>query len=286
MTNDTFSHYRKKLDIALAYALPKPLPEHKMLFEALRYSALNPGKRFRPLLVYLTGEMLGASEEVLTPPACAVELIHCYSLIHDDLPAMDDADLRRGKPSCHKAFNEAIAILAGDGLLTLAFEVLSTAPLDAEQRCDMIRTLSQASGPHGMVGGQAIDICNQITDEKTLWRCHALKTGALIQASVLLGGIAGKADTRSMKVLEKFGEALGQLFQMQDDILDVTENTQTLGKTAGIDETNDKTTYVTLLGLEEAKEKVKQLTQETKTLLMHFENHDSLLSLVDRIIRA
>jgi geranylgeranyl pyrophosphate synthase len=212
----------------------------------------------RPVLVYATGEALGAPLELLDSAAAAVELIHVYSLVHDDLPAMDDDDLRRGRPTCHRAFDEATAILTGDALQARAFEVLAQAPaaISANSRIDMLRVLADAIGTRGMAGGQAIDLAavKQTLSEAALERMHRQKTGALIQASVMLGALsAGLSDVPERAALAQFGAEIGLAFQIQDDILDVEGNTTTLGKRAGADAGLAKPTYPSVLGLEAAR---------------------------------
>ncbi len=248
-----------RVDAKLDELFHAPRPELALIYQAMRYSVINGGKRVRPLLVYAACEALGGSPERADAAACAVELIHAYSLVHDDLPAMDDDDLRRGQPTTHKAFDEASAILAGDGLQSLAFEVLADAqrnPLPAEVRLDMISHLAKAAGPAGMVGGQAIDLgsVGQWLDQGALEIMHRHKTGALIEASVRLGALAsGEADSLSLRALQEYAQAVGLAFQVQDDILDVESDTATLGKTQGKDEANHKPTYPALLGLDAAK---------------------------------
>jgi farnesyl diphosphate synthase/geranylgeranyl diphosphate synthase type II len=228
------------------------------LLEAMRYSTLAGGKRVRPVLVYATGEALGAPLELLDCAAAAVELIHVYSLVHDDLPAMDDDDLRRGRPTCHRAFDEATAILTGDALQARAFEILthSSAQIAAHARLEMLRVLADAIGTRGMAGGQAIDLeaVKQPMDETALERMHRQKTGALIQASVLLGAIsAGCQEGAERAALAEFGAEIGLAFQIQDDILDVEGTTATLGKRAGADAHLVKPTYPAVLGLDQAR---------------------------------
>lgn len=248
-----------RVDSKLDELFQAPRPELELIYQAMRYSVINGGKRVRPLLVYAACEALGGKVERADAAACAVELIHAYSLVHDDLPAMDDDDLRRGQPTTHKAFDEASAILAGDGLQTLAFEVLADAqrnPLDAEVRLSMISSLAKAAGPAGMVGGQAIDLgsVGQWLDQSALETMHRHKTGALIEASVRLGALAsGEADNLTLRALQEYAQAVGLAFQVQDDILDVESDTATLGKTQGKDEANHKPTYPALLGLDKAK---------------------------------
>ncbi|MDA7088153.1 (2E,6E)-farnesyl diphosphate synthase [Pseudomonas sp. SA3-5] len=250
---------QRRVDAALESLFAAPHAELQRLYQAMRYSVFNGGKRVRPLLVYAACEALGGEPARADAAACAVELIHAYSLVHDDLPAMDDDDLRRGQPTTHKAFDEAVAILAGDGLQSLAFEVLADAqrnPHSAELRLEMLVSLTRAAGPAGMVGGQAIDLgsVGQALDQAALEIMHRHKTGALIEASVHLGALAsGAADPRALKALQGYAQAIGLAFQVQDDILDVESDTVTLGKTQGKDEANHKPTYPALLGLDAAK---------------------------------
>ncbi|GAC1035161.1 polyprenyl synthetase family protein [Pseudomonas sp. No.21] len=253
------SRCQARVDAALETLFDAPRPELQRLYEAMRYSVTNGGKRVRPLLVYAACEALAGELDRADGAACAVELIHAYSLVHDDLPAMDDDDLRRGKPTTHKAFDEACAILAGDGLQTLAFEVLADRrhnPQCADTRLAMVGTLARAAGPAGMVGGQAIDLgsVGLKLDQQALEVMHRHKTGALIEASVRLGALAsGNADDASLKSLQTYARAIGLAFQVQDDILDVESDTATLGKTQGKDQASDKPTYPALLGIDDAK---------------------------------
>ena len=245
------------------------------LAQASLYVMGNGGKRVRPILVYSAADAViaGNTHPALDNAACAIELIHTYSLIHDDLPAMDDDDLRRGKPSLHKAFDEATAILVGDGLQARAFELLTTAPdLSAEQRVQMVNVLAAAAGPQGMVGGQFIDIhaTNSDMSLQQLQTMHALKTGALIRASLALGGIASGASKKQLTALDEFGTHIGLAFQVADDILDVEGETSTLGKTQGKDGAANKPTYVKLLGLEGAKEESRRLLQAALEALNTF----------------
>jgi farnesyl diphosphate synthase len=232
-----------------------------LLKEAMHYTFASGGKRIRPLLVYATGYYLDAPWESLDIPACAIEFIHTYSLIHDDLPAMDNADLRRGKPSSHKAFNEALAILAGDALQPLAFEIIAShpAPLDTKQRLSMINHLCQASGFNGMAAGQALDMSGIKTLEE-LTQMYALKTGALLTASIALGAIAGHlTHAKTLDKLQTFAKTVGLAFQIQDDLLDINASTETLGKPQGIDEINQKITYPSFIGIEKTHEKIQSL---------------------------
>ena len=259
--------YRKRVDGALLRWLPAEQTPPEKLHAAMRYAVLGGGKRVRPVLVYATGAALGVGLERLDAPACAVEMIHAYSLVHDDLPAMDDDELRRGRPTCHIAFDEATAILAGDGLLTLAFEVLASDEAmmaSAGQRMKMVQELAVASGNRGMVGGQAIDIAaegTRLTLEQ-LQEMHAHKTGALIRAAVRLGALASEnLSPQQAASLDSYAEAIGLAFQIRDDILDVEADTETLGKPQGSDEARNKPTYTSLLGLDGAKEKAQGLHQ-------------------------
>ncbi|MDD5216366.1 MAG: polyprenyl synthetase family protein, partial [Methylococcales bacterium] len=237
----------------------------------------------RPMLTYATGQVLGISPDELDAIACAVECIHVYSLIHDDLPAMDDDDLRRGKPTCHKAFDEATAILAGDGLQAFAFELLAhdaTISATAEKRLEMITALAKASGSQGMVGGQAIDLesVGKTLTLPELENMHIHKTGALIRASVVLATLAGKnVDAETAKKLDNYAKCIGLSFQVKDDILDEESDTQTLGKTQGKDKDNNKPTYPALLGLAGAKEKAQLLHEKALENLADFGDEANLL---------
>jgi geranylgeranyl diphosphate synthase type II len=271
------SDCQRRVDSALEALLQSPRPELERLYAAMRYSLFNGGKRVRPLLAYAACEALGGAPERANAAACAVELIHAYSLVHDDLPAMDDDDLRRGQPTTHKAFDEACAILAGDGLQSLAFEVLADAthnPRDAELRLAMLNALTRAAGPAGMVGGQAIDLgsVGQKLDQDALETMHRHKTGALIEASVQLGALAsGHADEHALKSLHAYARAIGLAFQVQDDILDVESDTATLGKTQGKDQAHDKPTYPALLGLDAAKAYALELRDQALHALRPFD---------------
>jgi farnesyl diphosphate synthase len=234
------------------------------LHEAMRYAAQGGGKRIRPLLVYAAGSLGDAKAQALDAAAVAIECIHAYSLVHDDLPCMDDDDLRRGRPTVHKAYDEPTALLVGDALQTRAFEVLANTQCDANTRLAMISSLASASGSRGMAGGQAIDLesVGKKLDLAGLKQMHAMKTGALLSCSVQMGGIAANLNPTQMQHLKNYSEALGLAFQIVDDILDATADSQTLGKTAGKDAANDKPTYVSLMGLDYAKKAATDL-QET-----------------------
>ncbi len=263
---------QRRSELALAEALPEAGVAPARLHEAMRYAALGGGKRVRPLLVHAAGELAGASPARLDRVACAVELIHAYSLVHDDLPCMDDDVLRRGKPTVHVEFDEATALLVGDALQALAFQVISETPL-ADDPCvqlDMLAQLARASGSRGMAGGQAIDLGSvgkQLTREE-LEFMHIHKTGALIRASVSLGARCGaQLERQAIERLDRYGKLVGLLFQVVDDILDAQSDTATLGKTAGKDADHNKPTYVTLLGLSEARALAESLLTEARDSL-------------------
>lgn len=251
-----------------------PLPfQNTPLVEAMQYGALLGGKRLRPFLVYATGRMFGVSQQTLDAPAAAVECIHAYSLMHDDLPAMDDDDLRRGLPTCHIKFGEANAILAGDALQTLAFSILTEAPMTdvaAEDRLAMVATLANASGVAGMCGGQALDLAaeNEQVSFEGLEQIHRHKTGALICAAVKMGALsAGQRGRDALPLLERYAQCVGLAFQVQDDILDVVGDTATLGKRQGADQQLGKSTYPALLGLEQARTKARDLIDDARQAL-------------------
>ena len=263
-----------RVEAALARQLPAADSIPARLHDAMRYATLGGGKRARPLLAFAAGELTGAAPEKLDVVASAVEMIHAYSLVHDDLPCMDDDVLRRGRPTCHVEFDEATALLVGDSLQTLAFELLAGQPLgEPQQQLEMIALLAHASGSRGMAGGQAIDLgsVGKTLNQPELELMHALKTGALIRAAVLLGALAGQAlsaDERNN--LDRFAKRAGLLFQVVDDILDCTASTATLGKTAGKDEAADKPTYVSLLGLEAARAYADELRADALDALSIF----------------
>ena len=274
---------QNRVERALDARLPSENILPQTLHQAMRYSVLDGGKRTRPLLTYATGQALGIAESSLDAQACAVEFIHVYSLIHDDLPAMDNDDLRRGKPTCHKAFDDATAILAGDALQALAFEVLAndtSIPVDANARLAMILCLSKASGSHGMVGGQAIDLSSvgKQLNLPELENMHIHKTGALIRASVNLASLTQPGlDSTTAKHLDHYAKCIGLSFQVKDDILDVESDTATLGKTQGKDNDNDKPTYPALLGMAGAKQKAQELHEQALASLTHFGTEADLL---------
>ncbi|CAO1669024.1 polyprenyl synthetase family protein [Salinicola sp. NYA28a] len=238
------------------------------LDDAMRYSVLGTGKRLRPVLVYLAGRALGADDEALDAPAAAIEMIHAYSLVHDDLPAMDDDDLRRGRPTVHRAFDEPLAILAGDALQTLAFEALASRP--HPRLGALITTLAQAAGRDGMAAGQAIDLgaVGAPMDLAALQAMHQHKTGALIRAAVRLGAlVAVDASDPRIAALDHYAAAMGLAFQIHDDVLDITGDTQTLGKTSGADARRDKPTYPALLGVAQAQRRARDLLDDALAAL-------------------
>jgi len=275
-----FSLYKTQIDQHLNVLLSRHSDQGTSLFKAMRYSTLLGGKRIRPILTLATASIFNISSEKAIRPACAVELIHAYSLIHDDLPSMDDDDLRRGQATCHIAYNEATAILAGDALQALAFTLLSdNDELSAQHRIDMIKILSRACGSEGMVLGQAIDFdsVGQILTIDQLEQMHRLKTGALLQASVLLGAYCShdEIETKERKALENYANAIGLAFQVQDDILDVESDTETLGKMQGADIALNKPTYPALLGLDGAKNKLLALHEEALLFLEEIPNRNT-----------
>ncbi len=277
MIGDYQKRCQQRVDGCLETLFVPPLPQLERLYQAMRYSVMNGGKRVRPLLVYAACEALNGDKASADGAACAVELIHAYSLVHDDLPAMDDDDLRRGQPTTHKAFDEACAILAGDGLQSLAFEAMAQErhnPQDAALRLRMFAVLARAAGPAGMVGGQAIDLgsVGLKLDRDALELMHRHKTGALIEASVQLGALAsGRADADNLASLSQYARAIGLAFQVQDDILDVESDTATLGKHQGADIARDKPTYPALLGMDEAKAYALELRDQALHALRPFD---------------
>ena len=271
---DWMAATQARVETALANSLPGADSIPARLHDAMRYATLGGGKRVRPLLAFAAGELTGATADRLDVVACAVEMIHAYSLVHDDMPCMDDDVLRRGRPTCHVEYDEPTALLVGDSLQTQAFELLASPSLgDPARQLEMIALLAHASGSRGMAGGQAIDLASvgKPLDQPELELMHALKTGALIRAAVLLGALAGEtlsADERSN--LDRFAKRAGLLFQVVDDILDCTASTATLGKTAGKDEAADKPTYVSLLGLDAARAYADELRSDALAALAIF----------------
>ena len=258
---DFIAHAHSRLETLFNQHLVTNKSPATTLQQAVAYAALNGGKRIRPLLVYLTGKVFDASWENLDPAACAIEFMHVYSLIHDDLPAMDNSDLRRGKHSCHKAFNEATAILAGDALQPLAFEMLAehTTSLLPQQQLHMIKILSEASGIKGMAAGQMLDMEGTHSLD-SLTQMYHLKTGALLKASVQLGAIsANVSDPNVLISLKNFAENIGLAFQIQDDLLDIEGISHVIGKPPRTDQINQKITYPSLLGIEKSRQEVQRL---------------------------
>ena len=258
------AEYRKRIDVALERRLPNAEDPPQRLHAAMRYAVLGGGKRVRAILAYASADAVGGLSKGLDVPACAVEMIHAYSLVHDDLPAMDDDELRRGRPTCHRAFDEATALLAGDALQSLAFEVLSSDPsltVTAERRCRMLELLSRAVGSRGMAGGQAIDLgaVGKALSLEELEHMHLCKTGALIRASILLGALCASADDASVEKLDEYAKCVGLAFQIQDDVLDVEGDTTLLGKSTGADSSLDKPTYPSVLGLSESRRRAAAL---------------------------
>jgi geranylgeranyl pyrophosphate synthase len=260
--------WRVRMEEALSRRIPGPDVIPARLHEAMRYTVLGGGKRIRPALLFAAARAVGRSEEEVEAAACAIELIHVYSLVHDDLPAMDDDDLRRGRPTCHKAYDEATAVLVGDALQTLAFTVLATdsaLPAAAATRLRLVELLAHASGSFGMAGGQAIDLAVQgkRLDLAAVEEMHSRKTGALIRASVMMAAAcAPSPDTRVQDALAGFAAPIGLAFQIQDDLLDVLGDVSTLGKATGADSERSKPTYPSVMGIEASKQRVHELHAE------------------------
>jgi len=271
LLSDWMPAHQQRISLVLQQRLPKQNTiAAARLSEAMRYATLNGGKRLRAMLVYATGEAFNADPEALDAAACAVEMIHAYSLVHDDMPMMDDDDLRRGKPTCHKAYDEATALLVGDALQSLAFESLTDNKLLAEQQIAMVKYLAHASGVMGMAGGQAIDLASvgKQLDQSELEAMHLLKTGALIKASVMLGVYcSSNYKPADLSHLDQYAAAIGLAFQVQDDVLDVIADTVTLGKQQGADIARNKPTYPALMGLKAAQQKAQALVDEALAAL-------------------
>ncbi|MCL7713538.1 polyprenyl synthetase family protein [Stenotrophomonas mori] len=287
-TDPLFGRWTARIDQHLHGILPDPDTAPQGLHQAMRYAVLGNGKRMRPLLVHASGALFGADPARLDAPASAVELIHAYSLVHDDLPAMDDDALRRGRPTTHVAFDEATAILAGDALQALAFALLAQAPMPPALAVECLRVLAGAAGAAGMCGGQALDI--DATGRRQalpdLERMHALKTGALIHAAIRMGALCGGAGADDLARLDGFAGALGLAFQVRDDILDIEASSEQLGKTAGKDAAQDKSTFPALLGLEGAKARLEALAIDMHHALAPFgPRAEALSALADLAIR-
>ena len=280
-TFDLSTYLKKQQDLinsALDKWLPKPHGPSGPVFEAMRYSMMSGGKRVRPILLLAGAQAVRGDQEALLPAACALECIHTYSLIHDDLPAMDNDDLRRGRPTCHKVYGEAVAILAGDGLLTYAFELICkpelTQNISPRLLGEAIFLLARAAGVSGMVGGQTADILmeGRPVDAETLSFIHSHKTGALIGASVEIGALLGEGNDEELNYLKRYGESLGLAFQIKDDLLDVEGDQKILGKPVGSDDRNLKATYPALFGLKETRRKAQELLQQALSELELFDD--------------
>ncbi|HEY4560521.1 MAG TPA: farnesyl diphosphate synthase [Lysobacter sp.] len=286
MPDQRLEAWRGRIDAALERALELD-DSPPRLRAAMRHAVLLGGKRMRPLLALASGALFDADEDALLAAAVAVELIHAYSLVHDDLPSMDDDALRRGQPTVHVAFDEATAVLAGDALQSLAFDVLARAAVDPTIAVELVRTLARASGAAGMCGGQALDIdatgSRESVDLRALERLHAMKTGALIRASVRMGAVCGRADADALARLDRFADALGLAFQVRDDILDVEADTAQLGKTAGKDAEQEKATFPSLIGLDASKARLSALVEEMGDALAGFGERAAALSALGRL---
>ena len=279
--------YTERVNAQLEQIIPQPTGPGAKLFEAMHYSVFNGGKRLRPALCFAAAQAVSASDSNTARVAAAVEMIHAYSLIHDDLPAMDDDDLRRGVPTCHIKFDEATAILAGDALQSLAFKQLSELDLSASTSLQLVSLLSDLAGCNGMVTGQAIDLAStgkQLSAEELTYM-HNHKTGALIEASVVLGAIAtDQASSDQLQALRQFSRAIGLAFQIQDDILDVESSTEELGKSQGSDSANNKATYTSILGIEKARSEAERLYQQSLEALSPFGDQAQSLGVLAKFI--
>lgn len=292
MTQTDFTHWANQQQLHIEQVLTQRLPKAGTaplrLHDAMRYAVLGGGKRVRPLLVYASGAICNAQPAAMDVAAVAVELIHAYSLVHDDLPCMDNDVMRRGKPTVHVEYDEATALLVGDGLQTLAFELLSgELGIGGKAQLAMLHALAQASGSHGMVGGQAIDLASvgQALSLPELEQMHIRKTGALIRAAITLGRLCGNtlSDEHSAK-LDHFAKCIGLAFQVVDDVLDAEASSATLGKTAGKDAANDKPTYVSLMGLKQAKQLAQELEADALASLAIFGDKAQRLSQLAQFI--
>ena len=272
MDMSEYARYQKLAEDRLQALCEIYLPEDSQVCRAARYSLLGGGKRVRAVLVLAVCDMLGGDVEAASWLAGAVEMLHAYSLIHDDLPCMDDDDFRRGRPSCHKQFGEATALLAGDALLTTAFEVIGDAPLSAQARANAVQALAHGAGARGMVLGQELDIAweGKPASDEVLRRIHRNKTGALINAAVQMGAVAADGSAEQRQALENFAYGLGLVFQIVDDVLDVTSTAEQLGKPIGSDAENGKTTFATLYGPEGAQRLAQQVNEQACAALDGF----------------
>ena len=278
--------YNSKISSALIEHLPSANDGQIDVVRAMKYSLSNGGKRLRPVLTLEFCKMCGGDIDAAMNYACAVEYVHTYSLIHDDLPCMDDDDMRRGNPSCHKMYGEAMALLAGDGLLTHAFEICASADLDAQKNADAVCLLSQNAGVGGMIGGQVIDLKYEAGDPtiSDILSVHKLKTGALISAACLLGCIAAGASNEQLSAASKYAYLIGTAFQIKDDLLDVQGDEAVLGKPVGSDAENNKTTYVTLVGVQKAQKDVEKLTAKAIEILNEFDDNEFMKALSEYLV--
>ncbi|MEX2488587.1 MAG: farnesyl diphosphate synthase [Pseudomonadales bacterium] len=281
--------YRRRTESVMATSLPRPGEVPSRLHDAITYAVKGEGKRIRPLLVYATGEMLNIEPTILDFPAAALEMIHTYSLVHDDLPAMDDDDLRRGRPTLHRQFDDATAILVGDALQTMAFQVLAEAPVDEAVKCRWISILARAAGPEGMAGGQSMDLDRETgpLDPDELETMHRMKSGSLITAAVDMATCASPTldELKQQKLLE-FADNIGMAFQIRDDVLDVESSTDALGKPQGSDQARGRSTYVSLLGLDNARTQFESYHKRACWALSEVgENNEALLWLADYIVK-
>ncbi len=288
--NEKYNEYLDLVNTELMRYLDKSDSMYQTVLDAMKYSVENGGKRIRPILLLEFCAVCGGDIKKALPFACAIEFIHTYSLIHDDLPCLDNDDFRRGEPSCHKKFSEPMALLAGDALLTYAFEIASqsveTHDVDAKSAVKAINLLSNLSGIDGMIGGQVIDVENEGKDtcEEVLNRIHLLKTAALIKASCTIGAIVAGASDSQIKKASEYAQALGLAFQIIDDILDVTGTFEDLGKPIGSDEQSGKTTFVTLVGLDKSKQIAKELSQKAVNIAKSFNDSEFLIELTQFLL--
>ncbi|TYP51642.1 polyprenyl synthetase family protein [Thermosediminibacter litoriperuensis] len=280
----------KIIEKALDFYLPKSDEYPQKIHEAMRYSTFNGGKRIRPVLTMKAAELFGLQGDKVIPTACGIEMIHTYSLVHDDLPIMDNDDLRRGKPTCHKVFGDAIALLAGDALLTHAFNTIAKNAriegISLQAVIDVIDRISRAAGSLGMIGGQTVDILSQgvTIDEKTLFYMDYHKTGCLIQASLWAGARLAEAPAPDLNKLDRLGEKIGLIFQIVDDLLDIQGDEKKLGKPVGSDVRNKKSTFPSVYGYENSLKLVKNLSEEAKDIIHEFKNGEFFVQLVEFLV--
>lgn len=281
-----FNNDVRKVEHSLLSYLPDAKDGQEEVVRAMEYSLMNGGKRIRPVLALEFARACGGTRDDCLPLACAVEFVHTYSLIHDDLPCMDDDDLRRGKPSCHKQFSQATALLAGDALLTHAFDIIASSDLTDDKKSEAVSLLAQNSGVCGMIGGQVIDLRYESENPtvKQLLNVYRMKTGALISAACIMGCISAGARSEQLTAASRFAYSLGIAFQIQDDILDIVGDEQKLGKPIGSDAQNNKTTYAAAVGIDKARQNVISLTETAVSQLDNFENSDFLKMLACSLI--